>query len=64
MEIILGDSAEIVGGIFLGGGNPNEWDPWREVFHLYKMRARKPYEFMLWIIDFMVCMTILHSLVV
>ena len=23
----FGDNAEIVGGILLGGGNPNEWDP-------------------------------------
>ena len=27
VEIIYGDNAVIVGGIFLGGGNPNEWDP-------------------------------------
>ena len=28
VEIILGDNAEMVVGIFLAGGNPNEWDPW------------------------------------
>ena len=42
VEIINGDNAMIVGGRFLGGGNPNEWDPRTEGFHLYKRRARQP----------------------
>ena len=48
---------------FLGGGKPNEWDPWRERFHLLKRRARQPLLFMNWIIDFIVYSDIVHSFV-
>ena len=44
------------GEIFLGGGNPKEWDPWGESSHLFKRRERKPLLLMLCIIDFMVCL--------
>ena len=35
-------SAEIVGGRFLGGRNPNEWGPRQEGSHMFKRRARQP----------------------
>ena len=60
-EIINRDIKVIVGGIFLGGGNPNEWDPWRESFHLFKRRARKPLFLISCIIDFMVYSNFLQS---
>ena len=46
-------------GLF-GGGNPSEWDPWGEGFHLFKRRASEPLSFMNWIIDFIVYSDIVH----
>ena len=50
-----------MGGIFLGGGNPNEWGPRQEASHMFKRREREPLLFMLWIIDFMACLDFVHS---
>ena len=53
-----------MGGGLFGEGKPNEWDPWREGFHLFKRRGRQPLLVMLWIIDFMVWLDFVHSLAV
>ena len=51
VEIILWDNAKILGGIFFGGGNPNEWDLRGKGFHVFKRRARQPLLFRSDIID-------------
>ena len=50
-----------MGGIFLGGGDPKDWNPWGENSHLFKRRARQPLFHMSGIIDFMVCSDFVKS---
>ena len=47
------NSPEKEEGSFIDGGNPKEWDPWREISHVFKRRARQLVFLMNMIIDFM-----------
>ena len=53
VESTLWDNTKKEEGIFLEGGNPREWDPWRESSHVFKRKARQPLFLMHMIIDFL-----------
>ena len=59
VESTTWDSAEIEEGIFVYGGNPNGWGPWRyRAFNCYIWRGGEPFLFILMIIHFMSIQTL------
>ena len=62
VESTTWDSAEIEEGIFLYGGNPTGWVPWRDSLHLLYMERRRVIVIHAYDYSFHVYSDIVHSL--
>ena len=58
VESTTWDNAEIEEGIFLYGGNPNGWGPWREILHMLYMERRRAIVIHAYVYDFMSIQTL------
>ena len=58
VESTTWDSAEIEEGIFLYGGNPNGWGPWRDSLHFLYMERRRAIVIHAYVYDFMSIQTL------
>ena len=62
VESTTWDNVEIEEGIFVYGGNPNGWGPWRESLHLLYMERRRAIVIRAYDYSFHVYSEIVHSL--